>query len=161
MMMSDQSENTILNKLTFLPEDFHAKTSRLPENARDLLESGLDYGMSLRELLTNLSRDGSLSKTSPAYYPAIKILPSSFNGWQNAGMAFAGGCLTLSISELPNDAAVCSLSEVLETDVPEKYYLSAKACAGILRRAEKRGKELPRHLRSVLEKKVAEKDIWD
>ena len=33
-----------------------------------------------------------------------------------------------------------------------KYYLSAKACLGILRRAEKRGKELPEILRLALER---------
>lgn len=48
------------------------------------------------------------------------------------------------ISEWPNDADVCLLSQVLETDsIPQKYFLSPKACAGILRRAEKRGKALP------------------
>jgi hypothetical protein len=51
----------------------------------------------------------------------------------------------------PNDDAVCSLSDVLETgDVPRRYYLSAKACAGILRRAEKREKELPPALAAAL-----------
>ena len=43
------------------------------------------------------------------------------------------------------------LADVLEQDVDPKYYLSAKACAGILRRAEKRGKELPEALRAALE----------
>jgi hypothetical protein len=58
---------------------------------------------------------------------------------------------TLSISEWPKDAAVCSLSDVLETgDVPQRFFLSAKACQGILRRAEKRGKELPSALRMAL-----------
>jgi hypothetical protein len=39
--------------------------------------------------------------------------------------------------------AVCSLSDILETgDVPQRFYLTAKACLGILRRAEKRGKAL-------------------
>jgi hypothetical protein len=47
---------------------------------------------------------------------------------------------------------VCSLSAVLETsDVPHKYFLSQKACAGIIRRAERRGKELPTMLRRALE----------
>ena len=78
-------------------------------------------------------------------------LPSSFGGWKNSGMASRGGYLTLSSTEWHNAAAVCSLSEVLETDVPQKYYLSAKAAAGILRRAEKRGKELPGMLREALE----------
>ncbi|NDD03621.1 MAG: hypothetical protein EB078_01835 [Proteobacteria bacterium] len=36
-------------------------------------------------------------------------------------------------------------------DVPQRYYLSAKACSGILRRAERRGKELPAQLRQALQ----------
>jgi hypothetical protein len=40
------------------------------------------------------------------------------------------------------------------TDVPEKYYLSAKACQGILRRAKERGKELPEELRIALERQA-------
>jgi hypothetical protein len=32
-----------------------------------------------------------------------------------------------------------------------RFYLSSKACAGILRRVEKRGKELPPALRLALE----------
>jgi hypothetical protein len=40
----------------------------------------------------------------------------------------------------------------LETgDVPRRFYLTAKACAGILRRAEKRGKELPTQLHQALQ----------
>jgi hypothetical protein len=59
--------------------------------------------------------------------------------------------LTLNTSDWPKDAAVCSLSDVLETGlVPQRFYLSAKACAGILRRAEKRGKELPPALLAAL-----------
>jgi hypothetical protein len=139
-------------QLTLFVADSPAKIYQWPESARGLLENGQDYGSSLRELLTNLSRDGLLLRTSPAYYPQIEgqTLPLSFDGWSNAGMAFAGGYLTLSISEFPSAAAVCSLSEVLETDAPQKYYLSAKACRGILRRAEKRGKMLPTHLEATL-----------
>lgn len=36
-----------------------------------------------------------------------------------------------------------------------KYYLSPKACLGILRRAERRGKELPKMLKDALEEVVA------
>jgi hypothetical protein len=50
------------------------------------------------------------------------------------------------------DEGVCSLSEILEIgDVPRQYYLSAKACKGILRRAAKRGKELPQQLARALQ----------
>lgn len=59
---------------------------------------------------------------------------------------------TLNTSEWPNDAAVSSLSQTLETGpIPQRFFLSRKACAGILRRAEKRGKELPEQLRAALE----------
>jgi hypothetical protein len=51
-----------------------------------------------------------------------------------------------------NDAAVCSLSDILETGgVPQRFSLTAKACAGILRRAEKRGKSLPPQLAHALQ----------
>jgi precorrin-3B methylase len=52
-----------------------------------------------------------------------------------------------------SDAVVCSLSDILEPprSIPERFYLTAKACAGILRRAEKRGKALPENLRRALE----------
>ena len=51
-----------------------------------------------------------------------------------------------------SDAGVCSLSEILETGpIDPRYFLSAKACAGILRRAEKRGKELPKTLLLALQ----------
>jgi hypothetical protein len=55
-------------------------------------------------------------------------------------------------SEFRNGAVVSSLSEILETGpVDPRYFLSPKACAGILRRAEKRGKALPGPLRQALE----------
>lgn len=57
-------------------------------------------------------------------------------------------------SEWPSDAAVSFLSEVLEPCAPQKYYLSPKACAGILRRAETRGKNLPPLLQDALEQVI-------
>jgi hypothetical protein len=47
------------------------------------------------------------------------------------------------------------LSQILQAEVPEKYYLSPKACQGILRRAAARGKELPEMLRVALEDQAA------
>jgi hypothetical protein len=45
------------------------------------------------------------------------------------------------------------LSSLLEpaASIPPKFWLSAKACAGILRRASSRGKALPEALRVALE----------
>lgn len=46
---------------------------------------------------------------------------------------------------------VISLSQILELGfVPARFYLSPIACAGILRRADKRGKTLPEHLARAL-----------
>jgi hypothetical protein len=43
------------------------------------------------------------------------------------------------------------LSDVLETGaLPQRFFLSATACQGILRRAEKRGKKLPEQLERAL-----------
>ena len=96
--MSDKLEETISSQLTLLQWDFHAKMCQFPDDGQALLESGVDYGSSLRGLLMNLNRAGLLSRTSPAFYPAVEgqTLPSSFAGWQSGGMAWRGGCLTLS-----------------------------------------------------------------
>lgn len=50
----------------------------------------------------------------------------------------------------PHSAAKESLlSQILEDNVPEKYYLSARACQGILTRASRRGKRLPELLEAA------------
>ena len=46
------------------------------------------------------------------------------------------------------------MSEILLAEVPQKYYLSPKACLGILRRASVRGKELPEVLKRALERQA-------
>ena len=72
--------------------------------------------------------------------------------WGNWVMAWRGEYLTADGSEFPSGAVACGLSDILETrDVPAKYFLSPKAAAGILRRAERRGRELPQALRAALE----------
>ena len=63
--------------------------------------------------------------------------------------------MMLNTGECPSVAVESTLSQILQANAPEKYYLSAKACAGILRRAEKRGKALPPMLREALEEAVA------
>jgi len=67
-------------------------------------------------------------------------------------MVWRGECWTASISEYPRDAVESSLSDILERCVHPKYSLSSKAARGILRRAEKRGKELPKELERALQK---------
>lgn len=45
----------------------------------------------------------------------------------------------LNIGEFPNAAEESSLWQILEMNVPRKYFLSERACRGVLRRAAKRG----------------------
>ena len=79
-------------------------------------------------------------------------MPAYFEGWGNAGMGSPTEFLTLSILEFHSGAVACSLSDVLETgNVPQRFFLSATACRGILRRAEKRGKDLPIQLHQALQ----------
>lgn len=60
--------------------------------------------------------------------------------------------------ESPSAVVESTLSQILEANAPEKYYLSAKACEGILRRAERRGKELPEMLKTALEQTIAQEN---
>ena len=80
--------------------------------------------------------------------------PMQTAGWVMDG-ALAGELSMLNTGEFPSDAVECTLSSILEDSVPEKYFLSARACEGILRRAERRGKELPPMLREALEFVIA------
>ena len=61
-----------------------------------------------------------------------------------------GGASTLNTGVSPRDAKESSLSQILQADPPLKYYLSPKACLGILRRASERGKALPPKLERAL-----------
>ena len=61
-----------------------------------------------------------------------------------------GGSWTLNTGVSPREGRACSLSQILEDSPPRKYYLSRKACLGILRRARERGKPLPPQLEAAL-----------
>ena len=65
--------------------------------------------------------------------------------------ALLGEYTTRSFGECPSEENVSRLSQILEDCPLPKYSLSARACEGILRRAEKRGKELPAELKAALE----------
>lgn len=61
-----------------------------------------------------------------------------------------GDSSMLNTGEFPNVENVSRLSQILEDNVPQKYYLSARACQGILTRASRRGKPLPELLEQAL-----------
>ena len=70
-------------------------------------------------------------------------------------MRSRGECWTRNLPEWPSDAAVSFLSDVLIQDAPQRYSLSPIACAGIIRRAERRGRSLPEPLGTALAKQAA------
>lgn len=67
----------------------------------------------------------------------------------------SGESWTLNISDSPSDARGCSLSSILQENVPDTFFLSAKACRGILDRANRRGRTLPETLQKALESVAA------
>lgn len=70
------------------------------------------------------------------------------------GIPSRGECLMRDFGESPREEEGSGLSQILEANVPLKYYLSAKACEGVLRRAKKRGKELPKILEAALKQQI-------
>ena len=143
-----------MRQLNFLSEERHANPSRSQDSEADWLTRVATWPSDSSSLLLSCSPNGSFGKTCRASSVAAKegILEPSSGRWANSGMGSPTEFLTLNGLESPSVAAVCSLSATLETgDVPQRYYLSAKACSGILRRAERRGKELPGQLRQALQ----------
>jgi hypothetical protein len=114
----------------------------------------------LAPLQAGIGPAGWFGRTSPACCHPTEdgtLAPSS-GCWANSGMGSPTAFWTLNTSEhaasraLSRSAdAVCSLSDILETGaVPQRFFLTAKACQGILRRAEKRGKDLPAALNAAM-----------
>ena len=98
-----------------------------------------------------------LKKSEKVKFQCLKVIDGLPLDWCNAReLKSHGGYWTHNIGEYPNVAAESSLSQILQPmeDVPEKYYLSQRACQGILRRAREHGKELPEELRIALERQA-------
>ncbi len=142
-----------VEQLTFWSEEPPAKHSASQDSGEEWMTSVVNSPLSLSDWLHAYARAGSSGKMSPVFCPAEEdgtLVPSSAR-WLNSGMGSPTECLTLNTSEWPSDAVVCSLSDTLETGVvPQRFFLSAKACEGILRRAAKRNKKLPPALEAAL-----------
>src|SRR5487761_1622177 len=143
----------MLEQSTFWPEEHLASLSPSPESERDWMMRVATSPLSLLDLLIDSGPYGWCGRTSPVSCRLTedgRLEPSSAC-WSNSGMGSPTEYLTLNISEYPSDGVASSLSDILETgELPQRYWLSATACRGILRRAEKRGKELPWALQSAL-----------
>ena len=104
------------------------------------------------QILRESSKKSVVYRRSPYLYLDRRmghgLLPGLF--WDRNSLLL-GGYWTLNFGESPRDAEESSLSQILQDDPPDKYYLTPKACLGILRRALERGKELPKKLKRALE----------
>ena len=70
------------------------------------------------------------------------------------GIPLLGEHLMPNIGESPKEEEESTLSQILEDNVPQKYYLSERACQGVLQRAERRGKILPKILEKALKQQI-------
>ena len=132
----------------------------------------MDCSLTQFELFDGPGQDLPSGRTSPEPSAARKdeTLLSWLERWQGYALTYrtvagetpvfspdqtplsSGQSWTRSTSEFRSGAVASSLSEILETGaVDRRYFLSPKACEGILRRAEKRGKSLPPSLQDALQ----------
>ena len=174
-----------MEQLTFLWEAPPVKTCLAQERDLDLKASEASSPSILSSWLTGQMPSGLSGKTFPELYRATreKILPDSYRSCADGKCQsppkdgekpesslplpdvtdWHGESLTLNIPEhpsirgqCPNDDGVSSLSDILVVgNIPHKYYLTEKCALGILRRAERRGRELPAPLQRALEELVA------
>ena len=120
----------------------------------------------LRGFVESYNPDGCCGRTFREFSPQTADATSRTSSARlgNAGILLPTGLWTLNGCEwtgcperFPSDAGVCGLSDILETvgEHLRKYCLSLKACAGILRRAASRGKDLPARLAAALKAQIA------
>ena len=147
-----------MEKLTLFAGDSLVKTYPL---LADVLEQSLgqevDYSTTLYDFRKKLGQKLSSWKMSQDFYQVTRdaILEQSSLHWPKQGIATLNGEFWIrNSSEYPNAVVESSLLEVLQTEVNSRYSLSAKAAAGIIRRASKREKQLPLILQEALAKVV-------
>ncbi len=73
-------------------------------------------------------------RTSKDFFPTMedKLSEQSSQLWGNVGMMSNGRCLTAKILEFPKIEKECSLSDILEGEVDQKYFLSQKQAMQLL-----------------------------
>lgn len=101
------------------------------------------------------SKSFAKSKTKAPMFLDLRTGSGNLAGvsW-GTGIPLHGASSTLNFGESPNVVEESGLSQILEANVPQKYYLSERACVGVLRRAERRGKELKPILKLALEQQI-------
>ena len=98
---------------------------------------------------SSLKKQRGLSSRMPLFLD-LRSGATAVASWEMGGLLLGEYTIT-SFGEHPKEDVESLLSQILQDEVPQKYYLSEKACQGILNRANKRGKELPRELKEALE----------
>ena len=94
------------------------------------------------------------SALKPVVFQSLNLTPGAGNllgesYWERIS-PWRGDALTLNTGVSPREGKESSLSRILQDDPPPKYYLTRRACLGILRRASERGRELPEKLKQAL-----------
>ena len=119
---------------TFWSEDFPVSPSQSQEREKDLMTQEERCFSRLLELLPLKNLSISSSKMFPDCLTMTQAgrLKQSSVRWMNWGMMCAGRYSTAKISEFPSHENECSLSDILEDNVPEKYYLSRKQAEKLL-----------------------------
>ena len=119
---------------TFWSEDFPVSPSQSQEQEKDLTIQEERCFLRLLELLPLKNLSISTSKMFPVCLTMTQAghLKQSSVHWMGWGMMCAGRYLTAKISEFPSHEIECSLSDILEDNVPEKYYLSRKQAEKLL-----------------------------
>ncbi len=136
------------------------------EGQMSIFAQGSWFGKTCQERCQAESQKEKISESSSKKRQELRIKPPQFldlrtesgltaeRSWETDS-AYLGEFTTRSFGESPNVDAESRLSQILTDTVPQKYFLSAKACQGILRRAMERGKELPKVLKEALERQAS------
>ena len=150
----------------YAPGGLYGKTSPASQVPGPITRRGIHHRHSAAAS-RKLEELSTYTESRAGYCPAVettlkrirpRTFPASSPPYLNSGLGSPGEFWTLNTSEFPRDASASSLSDILETgDVPRRFFLTPKACAGILCRAEKRGRRLPPALLAAL-KAVAAAD---
>ena len=110
------------------------------DSSGDWAEKEVDY---ILTLLTSskakkkvLNPHTYLLRTLRTCYRSMQdsILPQFCLKWTKRGKTVGGRCLIQKTSESPKTGNVCSLSQILEAEVDEKYYLSEEKTEQLLTR---------------------------
>ena len=104
---------------------------------------------------TSVSSSKRSSELSAVPFMSLDLTPGHGNllgeSYWELISPWRGDASTLNTGVSPREENGSSLSRILQEDPPKRYYLTRKACLGILRRAVERGKELPEKLKRALE----------